>query len=189
MAIRVSLLRYTDQGIRNVKERPSRPDAAKKAFQAAAGELKQSYLATGKYDIVIATPRPRGRLRICVIDDNEDAADSLHDLLELQGHDVHVAMDGQLGIDLVLAVHPDVVLCDVGLPGLDGFEVARRLRAAGSTAMLVALTGYASSEDVQRAQDAGFDHHLAKPTDLDKLDAVLAGVAVPEAASASAAVH
>jgi CheY-like chemotaxis protein len=77
----------------------------------------------------------------------------------------------------------------VGLPGIDGFEVARRLRAAGSTAMLVALTGYASSEDVQRAQDAGFDHHLAKPTDLDRLDAVLASVAVPEAASASATVH
>jgi PAS domain S-box-containing protein len=136
-----------------------------------------------------ATPRPRGRLSICVIDDNEDAADSLHDLLELEGHDVHVAMDGQLGIDLVLAVHPDVVLCDVGLPGIDGFEVARRLRAAGSTAMLVALTGYASSEDVQRAQDAGFDHHLAKPTDLDRLDAVLASVAVPEAASTSATAH
>ena len=131
-----------------------------------------------------ATPRPRGRLRICVIDDNEDNADSLHDVLELEGHDVHVAMDGELGIDLVLAVHPDVVLCDVGLPGLDGFEVARRLRAAGSTAMLVALTGYASPEDVLRAQEAGFDHHLAKPTDLDKLDAVLASVSVPEMLSA-----
>jgi len=134
-----------------------------------------------------STPRPRAGLRICVIDDNEDAADSLHDVLELEGHDVHVAMDGQLGIDLVLTVHPDVVLCDVGLPGLDGFEVARRLRAAGSTAMLVALTGYASFEDVQRALGAGFDHHLAKPTDLDRLYAVLARAVASEAPSASSA--
>lgn len=134
-----------------------------------------------------STPRPRAGLRICVIDDSEDAADSLHDVLELEGHDVHVAMDGQLGIDLVLTVHPDVVLCDVGLPGLDGFEVARRLRSAGSTAMLVALTGYASSEDVQRALDAGFDHHLAKPTDLDRLYAVLARAVASEAPSASSA--
>jgi PAS domain S-box-containing protein len=131
-----------------------------------------------------ATPRPPGRLRICVIDDDQDGADSLHDVLELEGHEVHVAMDGQLGIDLVLKVRPDVVLCDVGLPGLDGFEVARRLRAAGSTAMLVALTGYASSEDVQRALDAGFDHHLAKPADLDKLDAALARVVPSRATSA-----
>ena len=130
-----------------------------------------------------ATPRPRGRLRICIIDDNEDGAASLHDVLELEGHEVQLAMDGELGIDLVLAIHPDVVLCDVGLLGLDGFEVARRLRAAGSTAMLVALTGYASPADVQRSQDAGFDQHLAKPTDLDRLDAVLASAPVPAASS------
>lgn len=129
-------------------------------------------------------PRPCGRLRICIIDDNEETAGSLHDLLELRGHDVHVAMDGQRGIELVLAVHPDVVLCDVGLPTLDGFEVARRLRAAGSTAMLVALTGYTSSQDVKRVLEAGFDHHMAKPTDLDSLDAILASAAVPQAATA-----
>jgi CheY-like chemotaxis protein/two-component sensor histidine kinase len=122
----------------------------------------------------IPTPRPSRHLRICIIDDNEDAAHTLQDVLELDGHDVHIAMDGQRGLDLALAVQPDVVLCDVGLPVLDGLEVARRLRAAGSTAMLVALTGYASTEDVQFARDAGFDHHLAKPTDLARLDAVLA---------------
>lgn len=133
-------------------------------------------------------PRPRGRLRICIIDDSEDAAETLHDLLELEGHDVHVAMDGDRGIELVLLVHPDVVLCDVGLPDLDGCEVARRLRAAGVTAMLVALTGYASSEDVQRARDAGFDHHLAKPANLEQVDAVLAQ-AVPTERSGSCASH
>jgi CheY-like chemotaxis protein len=117
---------------------------------------------------------PRGRLRICIVDDNEDAAHTLQDVLELEGHEVHVAMDGQAGLSLALAVRPDVVLCDVGLPVLDGLEVARRLRAGGSTAVLVALTGYATAEDVQRAREAGFDHHLAKPTDLDRLDEVLA---------------
>jgi len=125
----------------------------------------------------VPAPRPLGPLRICIIDDSEDAADTLHDVLELEGHDVQVAKEGQAGIDLVLAVRPDVVLCDVGLPGLDGFEVARRLRAAGSAATLVALTGHALPEDVLRAQEAGFDFHLAKPTDMDRLDAVLAQAA------------
>ncbi len=133
----------------------------------------------------IVTPTPSGRLRICVIDDNEDAAETLHDVLEIEGHDVHVAMDGQLGIELALAVHPDVVLCDLDLPGIDGFEVARFLRAAGSTALLIALSGYASAEDVQHARDVGFDHHLAKPTDLDRLNAVLARAVVSDAGSAA----
>ena len=131
-----------------------------------------------------SSPRACGPLRICVIDDNEDAAETLRDVLELEGHDVHVAADGQLGVELVLAVQPDVVLCDVGLPALDGFEVAGRLRAAGSTATLVALTGYVSPDDVQRARDAGFDYHLPKPTDLNKLEALLASVNPPATASA-----
>ncbi len=132
------------------------------------------------------TKRPRSRLRICIIDDSEDAAETLHDLLELEGHDVHVAMDGQAGIDLALAVQPDVVLCDVGMPGLDGLEVARRLRAAGLGAMLVALTGYALAEDVQRTREAGFDYHLAKPTDVELLEAVLARAGGPERSGAGA---
>jgi CheY-like chemotaxis protein len=121
-----------------------------------------------------ATPLPRSRLRICLIDDNEDAADTLRDLLELEGDDVHVANEGLLGIDLARALDPDVVVCDVGLPDLDGFEVARRLRAAGSKATLIALTGYATSQDVQQALAAGFDHHLAKPADLATLSSLLA---------------
>ena len=127
--------------------------------------------------IADAAPRWHPPLRICVVDDNEDAAESLQDLLRLEGHEVHAATDGSLGIDLVLAVRPDVVLCDIGLPGLDGFEVARRLRAAGSAATLVALTGYAALEDVQRAEDAGFRYHVAKPPDLGKLRAIFASVA------------
>src|SRR6266545_502007 len=84
-----------------------------------------------------AMPRPRGRLRICIIDDDEDGAGSLYYVLELEGHEVHVAMDGELGIDLLLAVHPDVVLCDLGLPGLDGFEVARHVDAAAGGGLAI----------------------------------------------------
>ncbi len=118
--------------------------------------------------------RPTRPLRILVVDDNEDAAATLHDLLELEHHEVLVAPDAETGIVLALQQDPDVVLCDVGLPGIDGYEAARRLRAAGSEAMLVALTGHASSEDVQLARQAGFEHHLAKPVELSTLMDVLA---------------
>ena len=128
-----------------------------------------------------AKPPEARRLRILVIDDNEDSATTMRDLLELDGHQVELASDGQRGMEAALASCPDVVLSDVGLPGLDGYEVARRLRAAGSTAVLVALTGYTSSEDVQRSRDAGFHHHLGKPPDLAKLAELLASAPVPRA--------
>ena len=128
-----------------------------------------------------AKPPEARRLRILVIDDNEDSATTMRDLLELDGHQVELASDGQRGMEAALASCPDVVLSDVGLPGLDGYEVARRLRAAGSTAVLVALTGYTSSEDVQRSYEAGFHHHLGKPPDLAKLAELLASAPVPRA--------
>ncbi|HYD40769.1 MAG TPA: CHASE3 domain-containing protein [Anaeromyxobacter sp.] len=125
-----------------------------------------------------ATPAHRpaqaeGAVRVLVIEDNEDSAESLRDILELQGHEVSVAHDGPEGLARARAAEPDVVLCDVGIPGLDGYEVARRLRAAGTRARLVALTGYAGAEDVARAHQAGFDAHLAKPPDLERLERLL----------------
>ena len=78
------------------------------------------------------------------------------------------------GLEQASAQPPDLVLCDLGLPGLDGFEIAKRLRAVGVRSRLVALTGYASPEDAERARQAGFDHHLAKPPDMEKLAAILA---------------
>jgi PAS domain S-box-containing protein len=112
-------------------------------------------------------------LRILVIEDNPDAANTLRDLLEIHGHSVQIARNGRQGLDLALAESPEVVLCDIGLPELDGYEVARRLREAGSRSRLVALTGYATPSDIERAHDAGFDAHLAKPPDLEKLTRVL----------------
>jgi PAS domain S-box-containing protein len=118
----------------------------------------------------------RAARRVLVIEDNPDAASSLKDSLELNGHVVEVANDGPEGIAKAHASRPDVVLCDIGLPGIDGYEVARRMRAAPElrSVALVALTGYASSEDVERALAAGFSRHLAKPPDLEQLERALA---------------
>jgi two-component system CheB/CheR fusion protein len=118
---------------------------------------------------------PRKR-KVLVIEDNTDAAESLRAVLELQGHDVEVAGDGPSGLALARAGRPEVVLCDIGLPGMDGFEVARALRAepSATSAYLVALTGYALPEDLQRAASAGFDRHLAKPASPEAIERVLA---------------
>lgn len=117
------------------------------------------------------------RRRVLVIEDNVDAGETLRDLLELDGHEVRVETDALRSLETAARVRPDVVLCDIGLPGIDGYEIARRLRASPATrgATLVALTGYASPDDVERAAAAGFDHHLGKPPDLARLAAILAG--------------
>jgi PAS domain S-box-containing protein len=111
---------------------------------------------------------------ILVIEDNEDAALTMRDLLELEGHRVTVARDGPQGLEAAAREQPDVVLCDVGLPTIDGYVVAARLRAAHNPALLIALTGYASPEDAERARQAGFDHHLAKPVDPGELASLMA---------------
>ncbi len=117
---------------------------------------------------------PRGR-RILVVDDNADAADSLADLLRLRGHFAEVAYDGPSALARVDANAPDVVLCDVGLPGLSGYDVARAIRAKGIEGIrLIAVTGYAQPDDVQRAMNAGFDGHIAKPPDPGELVRLLA---------------
>jgi len=110
---------------------------------------------------------------VVLIEDNQDAAETVRELLEQEGHQVVVAHDGLHGLEAVLAADPDVVLCDLGLPSIDGYEIARRLRARGARARLVALTGYAAPDDVERAHQAGFDGHLAKPSDLETLLAMV----------------
>jgi PAS domain S-box-containing protein len=118
---------------------------------------------------------PGGRRRVLIIEDNIDAADSLREVLELCGHEVEVAYDGPDGIARARHCNPEVVLCDIGLPGMNGFEVARAFRTdeALERAFLVALSGYALPEDVERATAAGFDVHLAKPATLEKLEQAL----------------
>lgn len=114
--------------------------------------------------------------RVLVIEDNEDAAETLRDVLEMEGHTVEVASSGREGLDRARAFHPEAVLCDIGLPVMDGYEVARALRAdpsIGGQVTLVALTGYARREDIVRAREAGFDAHLAKPPTMEQIAALL----------------
>jgi signal transduction histidine kinase/integral membrane sensor domain MASE1/CheY-like chemotaxis protein len=128
-----------------------------------------------------AAPEPKPaelarRLRILLVEDNEDSADALDQLLRRKGHETHVARDGNEGVARARALRPDVVLLDIGLPGLDGFEVAAQLRkqADEDGTLLVALTGYGQEADRRRAREAGFDHHLVKPVAFDDLARILA---------------
>ncbi len=113
--------------------------------------------------------------RVLVVEDNQDTASSMAAFLRLSGHRVEVAGDGYAAIKAARNLKPDYVLLDIGLPGLDGYEVARRLRQelACKNAVIVAVTGYGQDEDRHRSQEAGFDHHLVKPIDFDKLTAIL----------------
>ena len=116
-------------------------------------------------------PDARVARRFLVIEDNKDSAETLRALLALQGHEVDVALDGATGVELARSTLPDVILCDLGLPGMDGYGVARAIRAEHSLkhAYLVALSGYARPEDRQRTAQAGFDFHIAKPATLMQL--------------------
>jgi signal transduction histidine kinase len=125
----------------------------------------------------LAAPAANGgkRLRVLVVDDNRDAAESLAAILDLLGHEVRTALDGTQALQAVAELRPQLVLLDIGMPGMDGYEVARVLRAeAGPSApTLVALTGFGQEEDQRRARAAGFDRHLTKPADLDALRELL----------------
>ena len=114
---------------------------------------------------------------ILLVEDNADGAESLRRLLELAGHRVRIARDGAAGLEALRERPPELALIDIGLPGLDGYEVARRARAARGdrrSPLLVALTGYGAPEDRRRALEAGFDEHLVKPLDAEKLGRLLA---------------
>jgi CheY-like chemotaxis protein/two-component sensor histidine kinase len=115
-------------------------------------------------------------LRILVVDDNQDSACSMTLLLELQGHEVQVAHAGHTALKMAHDSRPDVILLDIGMPGMNGYEVARQLRAqpAFSDTLLVAVTGYGRASDVKQTESAGFDHHLVKPIDYEKLQSLLA---------------
>lgn len=114
--------------------------------------------------------------RILVVDDSPDTAESLALLLRLQKHTVEIAHDGAAAVAITQAFKPEVVLLDIGLPDLDGYQVARRLRELreGPALLLIAVSGYGRAEDLQHSNDAGFDHHLVKPIDVHQLNALIA---------------
>jgi PAS domain S-box-containing protein len=132
-------------------------------------------LAEEAPSILPGEPRlPSGRhRRVLIIEDNQDAVDALSAMLRLDGHTVWTAMDGIGGLDALLTLRPEVAVIDIGLPGLNGFEVAQRSRAAGYPGRLVALSGYGQGHDVRRALQAGFDAHLVKPVDSERLRELL----------------
>jgi len=118
---------------------------------------------------VRATPSAAGArvCRVLIIEDNADAAETLRDLLEMAGHQVELAYSGPTGVEMARRVRPDIVLCDLGLPGMDGYEVAAALRQDPATAhvRLIAISGYAHEDDLRRSSHAGFESHLMKPVE------------------------
>ncbi|OFX26013.1 MAG: hypothetical protein A2V77_05375 [Anaeromyxobacter sp. RBG_16_69_14] len=122
-------------------------------------------------------PQTGAKCRVLIIEDNVDGAESLGELIRMVGgHEVHLARDGSAGIAAAHQHAPDVILCDIGLPVMDGYEVARRIRASAVApgARLIAISGYALAEDIDRAVRAGFDYHIAKPPDIDRVLALVA---------------
>jgi CheY-like chemotaxis protein len=121
-------------------------------------------------------PRPR---RILIVEDLLDAAITMELLLEMLGHEVEVAADGKAGLEQARRFQPEIILCDIGLPGqLNGYEVARAIRGTArlKNTYLIALTGFGTPEDKAKAMLAGFDLHLTKPIDPATLDSLIAGI-------------
>ena len=119
---------------------------------------------------------PSGKRRILVADDNHDSAYTLAKLLTIMGNEVRTANDGSAALDVAAAFRPDLILLDIGMPKLNGYEACRRIREQpwGKTAVLIALTGWGQDEDKRQAQEAGFDHHMVKPVNLAAIEKLLA---------------
>jgi CheY-like chemotaxis protein len=124
---------------------------------------------------------PGGARRVLVVDDNVDAAELLGEVLEMDGHQVTVVHDGMAALERMGAEDPEVIFLDIGLPGMDGYEVARRIRerSDGTGPRLVAVTGYGQASDRQRSREAGFDAHLVKPVELERVRELVADAGEP----------
>ncbi len=157
------------------------PAVVRRKLQPAAAAPAQSSEAAGQ---------PIDRHRVLVVEDNLYAAKSFATLLRLDGHDVQIAHDGNQALELAAQFYPDVILLDIGLPGIDGYEVARRLRKMPEfrETQIIALTGYGQPEDRRRSREAGIDHHLVKPVKIDFVRALLARGDTPSAVAPSAPV-
>src|SRR5262249_23158476 len=123
-------------------------------------------------------PAPLTKRRILVVDDNRDAADSLGMLLRLMGNEVYTAHDGLEAVGAAATIRPEVVLLDLGLPKLTGYDVAQRIgQERGADVLLIAVTGWGQDEDRRRSRDAGFDYHMVKPVEFPALQKLLAASA------------
>jgi len=133
------------------------------------------YGADGDVDPSALQAAGRQRLRVLVADDNRDNADSSAMLLRMAGHEVRTAYSGREALTIAAGFEPQIALLDIGMPEMNGYEVARHMRATawGARMLLVAVTGWGQDDDRRRAEAAGFDHHLAKPVDLATLEPML----------------
>jgi CheY-like chemotaxis protein len=124
-----------------------------------------------EFRAAVHLPKDSGSLRVLVADDNADAAHTLAVLLRMAGHHVQKASSGADALRIAEEFHPGVVVLDIGMPGMSGYEVAERIRAApwGKRLTLIALTGRGATEDVARARKAGFDHHFVKPVEPQRM--------------------
>jgi CheY-like chemotaxis protein/signal transduction histidine kinase len=159
-------------------------EAQRGTVSAASAGVNQGSVLTVRLPLSTATPGPSVpgaavlepvRRRVLIVEDHADTAHTLETLVALDGHEVRNVRDGVAALDLAGRFQPDVLLVDIGLPGMDGFELARRLRASDSTrnSLLVAVTGYGQEGDRHRALASGFDHHLVKPVNVQALTALL----------------
>jgi two-component system CheB/CheR fusion protein len=156
-----------------INVRPPTRDAASKNLA-----VNDSAIASSSDGLRHSNPSAK---RIVLVEDIDDNREMLQSILELDGHEVFTAMDGEAGCEAILTQIPDIALIDIGLPGMDGYEVARRVRRNSNceNVRLVALTGYGQSSDIANALAAGFDAHLVKPVDPHSLAAILESPSVP----------
>ena len=149
-------------------------DDAQGAGSAIPSEAEVQAGATATLKVELGTS-DTARKRILLVEDNADSAELVSALLEMEGHEVVIAPDGPAALQVAVEYNPDVVLLDIGLPGMDGYEVGRRLRQEPRLAgkILVALPGYGREEDLRRSRETGFDDHLVKPVDMDLLRRVV----------------
>ena len=151
-------------------EGPNRGSEFTVRLPVAAEEAMTSDKHVGENGVAVSSIHRR----ILIVDDNHDAADSLGMLLELDGHDIRLAYSGREGLEVIHDFKPDAVLLDIGLPELDGYEVARRLRSSSLNGMLIiAISGYGTEQDRQISREAGFDYHLTKPVEFKRLKELL----------------
>src|SRR5262245_7270357 len=126
---------------------------------------------------VMANPSEFAARRILILDDNRDSADTLSLLLRLSGHETHAAYEPIEAMNAASTMRPDVILLDIGLPKISGYEVCRQLRSQpwGKSVVMVALTGWGQDDDRRKSREAGFDHHMTKPVDYGQLLTILSG--------------
>ncbi|MGH7859488.1 MAG: response regulator [Candidatus Binatia bacterium] len=142
------------------------------------GDLAAPMGTSGRMQPTMLCENRARSLRVLIVDDNVDAADSIGMLLEIAGHRVQVAYDGSGALEIATSFRPQVVLLDICMPGMDGYQVARRLREDPATreATLVAMTGWGQDEDLRKSEEAGFDRHLLKPAEPAVLEELLANL-------------